>query len=210
MQFVVLRTGPAMDNPQMKVMMYIMPFMIMGFGTFLPAALSLYWVIGNFISVFKTSSFTNHLRKKKWSPKSRREKKMKKMTRRGATVEEAISAALKTLGVTRDQVEVEVIDKGKKGFLGFGAKEAEVTVTVTEVVELSTIEELAVPVEVENELMLSGEATAEKNQVESKEASEQLRKLKRQPSEKNGIIETEQYLKQIAKRMGINDLEVTY
>ena len=25
MQFVVLRTGPAMDNPQMKMMMYIMP-----------------------------------------------------------------------------------------------------------------------------------------------------------------------------------------
>ena len=64
---------------------------------------------------------------------------MKKMTRRGANVEEAISAALKTLGVTRDQVEVEVIDKGKKGFLGFGAKEAEVTVTVIEVVELSAI-----------------------------------------------------------------------
>lgn len=48
-QFVVLRTGPAMNNmnPQMKMMMYIMPFMIMGFGAVLPAALSLYWVIGN-------------------------------------------------------------------------------------------------------------------------------------------------------------------
>ncbi|WP_438313992.1 membrane protein insertase YidC [Sporosarcina sp. FA9] len=53
MQFVVLRTGPAMDNPQMKVMMYIMPFMIMIFGTFLPAALALYWVIGNFISIIQ-------------------------------------------------------------------------------------------------------------------------------------------------------------
>lgn len=53
MQFVVLRTGPAMDNPQMKIMMYIMPFMIMIFGTFLPAALALYWVIGNFISIIQ-------------------------------------------------------------------------------------------------------------------------------------------------------------
>ena len=55
---------------------------------------------------------------------------MKRLTRRGATVELAISSAVAALGVTREEVEVEVIDQGKKGFLGFGAKEAEVTVTV--------------------------------------------------------------------------------
>lgn len=53
MQFVVLRTGPAMDNPQMKVMMYMMPIMIVIFGLFLPAALALYWVIGNIISIIQ-------------------------------------------------------------------------------------------------------------------------------------------------------------
>ena len=53
MQFVVLFTGPAMDNPQMKIMMYIMPLMIIGFGIVLPAALSLYWVVGNIISVIQ-------------------------------------------------------------------------------------------------------------------------------------------------------------
>ena len=52
-QFVVLFTGPAMDNPQMKIMMYIMPLMIIGFGFVLPAALSLYWVVGNIISVLQ-------------------------------------------------------------------------------------------------------------------------------------------------------------
>lgn len=51
MQFVVLRTGPAMDNPQMKMMMYFMPLMIIGFGMVLPAAISLYWIIGNIIMV---------------------------------------------------------------------------------------------------------------------------------------------------------------
>ena len=50
-QFVVLLTGPAVDNPQMKIMMYIMPLMIIGFGIALPAALSLYWVVGNLVSV---------------------------------------------------------------------------------------------------------------------------------------------------------------
>ncbi|MDV6378825.1 membrane protein insertase YidC [Sporosarcina sp. GW1-11] len=52
-QLLVLRTGPAMDNPQMKTMMYIMPFMIMVFGAFLPAALALYWIVGNIISLLQ-------------------------------------------------------------------------------------------------------------------------------------------------------------
>lgn len=52
-QFVVIMTGPAIDNPQMKIMMYIMPLMIIGFGMVLPAALSLYWVVGNIISVLQ-------------------------------------------------------------------------------------------------------------------------------------------------------------
>lgn len=51
MQFLVLRTGQAMNNPQMKIMMYFMPIMIIGFGIFLPSALTLYWVIGNIISL---------------------------------------------------------------------------------------------------------------------------------------------------------------
>jgi len=53
MQFVVLRTGPAMGNPQMRMMMYIMPVFIIVIGTILPAALSLYWVIGNIISIIQ-------------------------------------------------------------------------------------------------------------------------------------------------------------
>lgn len=52
-QYIVLMTGPVMDNPQMKMMMYIMPLMIIGFGMVLPAALSLYWVVGNIISVIQ-------------------------------------------------------------------------------------------------------------------------------------------------------------
>ncbi|MDS9471832.1 membrane protein insertase YidC [Sporosarcina pasteurii] len=53
MQFIVLRTGPAMGNPQMRMMMYIMPVFIIVIGTILPAALSLYWVIGNIISIIQ-------------------------------------------------------------------------------------------------------------------------------------------------------------
>lgn len=49
----------------------------------------------------------------------------------GPTVEDAVSRALKELGVGRDQVEVEVLDPGGRAFLGLlGAKEARVRVTV--------------------------------------------------------------------------------
>lgn len=40
------------------------------------------------------------------------------------TVEEAIEAGLIELGVSRDEVEVEVIEEAKSGFLGFGQKDA--------------------------------------------------------------------------------------
>ncbi|NPA90470.1 MAG: protein jag [Chloroflexi bacterium] len=54
----------------------------------------------------------------------------------GKTVEEAIERGLQALGVNRDDVEVEILQKGSRGFLGIGAtparvllipKEAEVT-----------------------------------------------------------------------------------
>lgn len=68
MQFVVLRTGPAMDNPQMKVMMYIMPFMIIIFGSIVPAALALYWVIGNIISIIQNIFIYKPFKKKEVEP----------------------------------------------------------------------------------------------------------------------------------------------
>ncbi len=67
-QFVVLMTGPAMDNPQMKIMMYIMPLMIIGFGMFLPAALSLYWVVGNIVSVIQNLVIYKPWNRKKSEP----------------------------------------------------------------------------------------------------------------------------------------------
>ena len=76
---------------------------------------------------------------------------MTRMTRRGATVELAIASALEALGVTREEVEVEVIDQGKKGFLGFGAKEAEVTVTVLSVEQPSVPDSLNEKIEIGEE-----------------------------------------------------------
>ena len=46
------------------------------------------------------------------------------------TVEEAIELALKELGVGPDEAEVEVLNRGKAGFLGIGAELARVRVTL--------------------------------------------------------------------------------
>lgn len=48
---------------------------------------------------------------------------------RGKTADEAVAVGLARLGLAREQVEVEVIDPGSRGFLGLGAREAAVKLT---------------------------------------------------------------------------------
>lgn len=56
---------------------------------------------------------------------------MRQVTASGQTVEEAVQSALEQLNTTKDHVEVEIIDEGKKGLLGvFGSKRAIVKVTI--------------------------------------------------------------------------------
>ncbi|UJL46408.1 protein jag [Virgibacillus sp. NKC19-16] len=56
---------------------------------------------------------------------------MREITASGQTVEEAVQSALEQLDTTKDQVDIEVIDEGKKGLLGFGSKRAIVKVTIS-------------------------------------------------------------------------------
>ncbi len=50
----------------------------------------------------------------------------------GRTVEEAIARALQALGVSQDDVQVEVLVAGARGMLGLGARDARVRVTLKE------------------------------------------------------------------------------
>ncbi|PKG24314.1 RNA-binding cell elongation regulator Jag/EloR [Niallia nealsonii] len=53
---------------------------------------------------------------------------MREVTAKGRTVESAVESALAQLKTTKNQAEIIVVDKGKKGFLGFGFRAAVVTV----------------------------------------------------------------------------------
>lgn len=55
---------------------------------------------------------------------------MKTVEMTGKNVDEALKNALEVLNASKDDVDVEVIDEGSKGFLGIGNKEAKIIVTV--------------------------------------------------------------------------------
>lgn len=53
-QKLMMAGSPAGQNPQMMIMMYVMPIMIGVFAVFFPSALALYWVVGNIFMVAQT------------------------------------------------------------------------------------------------------------------------------------------------------------
>ncbi|GAB3797774.1 YidC family membrane integrase SpoIIIJ [Virgibacillus kimchii] len=53
-QKLMMAGSAAAQNPQMMVMLWVMPIMIGVFAFFFPAALALYWVIGNFFMIAQT------------------------------------------------------------------------------------------------------------------------------------------------------------
>lgn len=56
---------------------------------------------------------------------------MKQVTATGQNVEEAVELALAQLQTTRDRINIEILDEGKKGLFGiFGSRKAEVVVTL--------------------------------------------------------------------------------
>lgn len=53
-QKLMMAGSPAAANPQMQVMLYLMPVMIGAFALFFPSALALYWVVGNLFMIAQT------------------------------------------------------------------------------------------------------------------------------------------------------------
>jgi spoIIIJ-associated protein len=70
---------------------------------------------------------------------------------KGRSVEEAVEIALEKLGADRDQVEIEVLNPGKGGILGFGAEPALISVRLTSpAANISTLAQLTVETLIRN------------------------------------------------------------
>ena len=67
---------------------------------------------------------------------------IKEVIKEAKTQEEAIELACKELGKNRDDVQVEILERAKKGFFGIGSSDAKVRVFYEEIEEIKEIEEI--------------------------------------------------------------------
>lgn len=138
---------------------------------------------------------------------------MKQLTQIGATTEKAISLALQKLGKTREQVDVEVLQEGKRGFLGFGSREAKVRVTVKEekIVQVDEQQEEAtssVTTPVVADDITEGTSELEDTLPAAEDTAAREVAQKKEDSSKQAIEEAITYLKSIAVQLDIHDLHV--
>ena len=80
----------------------------------------------------------------------------------GKTVEDALQDALKDLGVSAEEVEVEVLETPSKGFFGFGAKPARIKVALKEKIQSDKTKDVSA----ENLTVEKNESTEEIKSVE--------------------------------------------
>ncbi len=134
---------------------------------------------------------------------------MNQLTQIGATVDEAISLALQKLGKPREQVRIEVLQEGKKGFLGFGARDAQIRVTVIEEVKVEEETKVVQPEPVEEEVE---QVTTDIPVIADDSHGEEQVQIANedQPAEpqKDPVEEAKAYLADIALQMGITDLQI--
>ena len=124
-------------NASLKIMNYVMPAMIFFMGISLASSLSLYWVVSNAFQTGQTLLLNNpfKIRKEREEATSsqsteralerakvlrKREEKIKEVVQmpiyEGNTIEEATQKGLQALGLTKEDVTIDVLDEGKKDF----------------------------------------------------------------------------------------------
>lgn len=109
----------------------------------------------------------------------------------GATIDEAIKHGLDVLGLTKDDVEFDILDEGKKGFLGIGKKNAQVSMEPTVSEEINEAVEEAVQ-EVVTEAI-----------VEEKAAEVQLSDDGTELDNEEALKQLAIYLTNVTKEMGV-------
>lgn len=116
---------------------------------------------------------------------------MKQITATGQTVEEAVQSALEQLQTSRDLVEVDIIDEGKKGFFGFGSKPS--------IVKVSKVD---AKVEDQDQEINSEQETNSEIKQETRDEPEINVAAKKMDQQEDAIKEAERYIEEIAEQMG--------
>lgn len=142
---------------------------------------------------------------------------MSEIRQTGKTVEDAIASALEKLNTLRDQVDVQVITEGKKGFLGFGAVLAEVVVKrIPEEPVPSTLSDRDVKEEVLAKEQVSVQVSnrvfveEETEELELPEEAESTDLTESTLTDDEIVAETRAYICQVAKDMGVEDLQISH
>jgi spoIIIJ-associated protein len=110
------------------------------------------------------------------------------------TVEEAIELGLSELGLTRDQVEIEVVNPGRGGVLGIGAEDARVRIVA--VPEKPPSDAEPSPIEEEAETLVPSVEPATVSEVPDPEFVELATSLLK------GLLDRMKVLAQVTARMG--------
>lgn len=140
---------------------------------------------------------------------------MEYITVSAKTLDDAITEALIQLGVTSDQVEYEVIEKGSAGFLGIGMKQAVIKARrkVVEEPEAEIVED----VKSEPAVMKKEEPKTVKKEIAKKETIKK-ETVKKEPAKKEAdlanvesqtIEACEKFIYDVLKAMDMTDVKVT-
>ena len=140
---------------------------------------------------------------------------MEYITVSAKTLDDAITEALIQLGVTSDQLEYEVIEKGSAGFLGIGMKQAVIKARrkVVEVPEAEIVED----VKSEPAVMKKEEPKTVKKEIAKKETIKK-ETVKKEPAKKEAdlanvesqtIEACEKFIYDVLKAMDMTDVKVT-
>jgi len=140
---------------------------------------------------------------------------MEYITVSAKTLDDAITEALIQLGVTSDQLEYEVIEKGSAGFLGIGMKQAVIKARrkVVEEPEAEIVED----VKSEPAVMKKEEPKTVKKEIAKKETIKK-ETVKKEPAKKEAdlakvesqtIEACEKFIYDVLKAMDMTDVKVT-
>ena len=149
---------------------------------------------------------------------------MEETTVSAKTLDDAITEALIQLGVTSDQLDYIVVEKGSAGFLGIGVKQAVIKARkkVEEKPEVKVEETVKEAVKEEVKEAFKAEVKEEKKEERFEKRSEHKPKKNRQPEvvkekkevelavvEENTIQMCEKFIYDVLKTMDMEDVKVT-